>query len=133
MNHRQVNHSWSSCLHHLSCNGVQRSLESQTNCKLCCTMAVRHPKRAYVQCNLKSTIQKVYLQINKSDNVSKNYNEIHDALITLNNALQQAALKKTYHFSPAQNKIIHEINSVEHKSFWQQISTIINGPAFFHS
>ncbi|CAJ2236730.1 hypothetical protein CPBBRM18_IMEEAPEM_02416 [Companilactobacillus paralimentarius] len=83
--------------------------------------------------NLKSTIQKVYFQINKSDNVSKNYNEIHDALITLNNALQQAALKKTYHFSPAQNKIIHEINSVEHKSFWQQISTIVNGPAFFHS
>lgn len=82
--------------------------------------------------NIKSTIQKVYIQINKSDDINKNYNEIHDALIILNNALQQAALKKTYHFSSEQNEIINKINSANKKSFWQELSTIINGPAFFH-
>ncbi len=38
-----------------------------------------------------------------------------------------------YHFNAYQNNLINNLDSVHQKSFIQQLSSLINGPAFFHS
>jgi len=83
----------------------------------------------YVQ----SLISQAYLEINKSDNINKQYKEIPNSISRLKASLQLIAIQRKYHFSAYQNNLINNLDSVHQKSFIQQLSSLINGPAFFHS
>ncbi|WP_137619762.1 hypothetical protein [Companilactobacillus heilongjiangensis] len=83
----------------------------------------------YVQ----SLIRQAYLEINKSDNINKQYKEIPNSVSRLKASLQLIAIQRKYHFNAYQNNLINNLDSVHQKSFIQQLSSLINGPSFFHS
>ena len=83
----------------------------------------------YVQ----SLISQAYLEINKSDNINKQYKEIPNSISRLKASLQLIAIQGKHHFNAYQNNLITNLDSVHQKSFIQQLSSLINSPAFFHS
>lgn len=85
-----------------------------------------------IEIDIKKEIIKAYISINDPENVKDQYKEIPEALSTLNNFLMKTAVSKKYHFSPEQDKIIHEYGNVYSGSYADSLGAVFNAMAFFH-
>lgn len=82
---------------------------------------------------VKVAIKQAYFNINQPTNINKKFRRIPSTISTLKTSLRLMDIHKEYCFSPKQNDLIHQLNHFQHRSWLQQLSAVINGPAFFHS